>query len=100
MKEWFIKWGYPEAVIEKEIQQVYFSKQGQKSEKVEKGVPFYPLLNKLTSIIHKSLYVALYESGNQKYFYFRAYNDIQKCQKDKKLPSKSETLPIKKNGYF
>ena len=57
MKEWFIKWGYPEAVIEKEMQQVYFSKQGQKSEKVEKGVPFYPLLNKLTSIIHKSLYV-------------------------------------------
>ena len=40
MKEWFIKRGYPESVIEKEMKKVYLSKQGQKSKKVEKGVQF------------------------------------------------------------
>ena len=33
MKEWFIKRGYPESVIEIEMQKVHFSKQGQKSKK-------------------------------------------------------------------
>ena len=61
MKEWFIKRGYPESAIEKEMQKVHFSKQGQKSKKVEKGVPFvvtyHPLLNKLSSILHRNLYL-------------------------------------------
>ena len=62
MKEWFIKRGYPESVIEKEMKKVYLSKQGQKSKKVEKGVQFDvtyppPLLNKLSSILHRNLYL-------------------------------------------
>ena len=61
MKEWFIKRGYPESVIDKEMKKVRFSKQRQKSKKVEKGVPlvvtYYPLLNKLFSIIHRNLYL-------------------------------------------
>ena len=59
MKEWFIKMGYPESVIEKEIEKVCFSEQGQKTKKVEKEAPFVatydPLLNKLSSIIHRNL---------------------------------------------
>ena len=51
MKEWFIKSGYPESVVEKEIKKVRFSKPGQNSKKFEKGVPYvvtcHPLLNKL-----------------------------------------------------
>ena len=61
MKEWFIKKAYPGSVIEKEMNKVCFSKQGQKSKKVEKGVPFamtyHALLNKLSSIIHRNLYL-------------------------------------------
>ena len=61
MKEWFIKRSYPEPVIEKEIQKVHFSRQGQKSRKVEKRVPFvvtyHSLLNKLSSILHRNLYL-------------------------------------------
>ena len=61
MKEWFIKRGYPESVIDKEMKKVRFSEQGQKSKKVEKGVPFvvtyHPLLSKLSSIIHRNLYL-------------------------------------------
>ena len=61
MKEWFIKWGYPESVIEKEMKEVCFSKQGQKYKMVEMGVPFvviyHPLLNKLSSLIHTNLYL-------------------------------------------
>ena len=61
MKEWFIRRGYPESVIEKEMKKVRFSKQGQKSKKVEKEVPFvviyHPLLNKLSSVIHRNLYL-------------------------------------------
>ena len=60
MKEWFIKRVFPESVIEKEMKKVRFSEQGQKSKKFEKGVPFLvtnnPLLNKLSSIIHRNLY--------------------------------------------
>ena len=60
MKECFTKRGYPESVIEKEMKKARFSKQGQKSKKVEKGVPFvvtyHSLLNKLSSIIHTNLY--------------------------------------------
>ena len=61
MKEWFIKRGYPESVIEKEMQKVHFSKQGQISKRAEKGVPFvvtyHPLLNKLSSILHRNIYL-------------------------------------------
>ena len=61
MKELFIKTGCPESVIDKEMEKVPFSEQGQKSKKVEKGVLFvvtyHPLLSKLSSIIHRNLYL-------------------------------------------
>ena len=61
IKELFIKSGYPKSVIEKEMEKVRFSKQAQKFKKVERGVPFvviyHPLLNKLSSIIHRNLYL-------------------------------------------
>ena len=61
MKGWFIKRGYPESVIEKDMKKVCFSKQVQKSKKAEKRVPFvvtyHPLLNKLSSVIHRNLYL-------------------------------------------
>ena len=61
MKEWFIKKGYPEIVIEEEMKKVRFSKQGHISKKVEKEIPivvtYHPLLNKLSSIIHRNLYL-------------------------------------------
>ena len=45
----------------KKKRKVHFSKQGQKSKRVEKGVPFvvtyHPLRNKLSSIIHRNLYL-------------------------------------------
>ena len=60
MKGWLIKRGYPEVVIEKELKKVHFSKQGQKSDKVEKGLPFivtfHPLINKLATIKLRNLY--------------------------------------------
>ena len=40
MKQRFIKRDNPESVIQKEMKKVRFSKQGQKSKKVEKGAPF------------------------------------------------------------
>ena len=40
MTEWFIKQGYPESVIDKEMKKFRFSEEGQKSTKVEKGVQF------------------------------------------------------------
>ena len=61
MKEWFIKRGYPESVIDKEMKKVHFSEQCQKPKKLEKGVPFvvtyHPLLSKLSSLIHRNLYL-------------------------------------------
>ena len=61
MRKWFIKRGHPEAVIEKEMKKVDFSKQGQISKKDEKGVAFvvtyHPLLNKLTCVTHRNLYL-------------------------------------------
>ena len=59
MKKLFVKRNYLEAVIEKEMKKVRFTKKGQISKKVKKGVPFvviyHPLLNKLSSIIHRNL---------------------------------------------
>ena len=60
MKEWYIKKGYPESVIEKEMKKVCFSKQSQKFKKVEKveyHLHYHSLLNKLSSIIHRNLYL-------------------------------------------
>ena len=61
MNEWFIKRGYPESAVDKEMKKVRFSEQGQKSKKVEKGLPFvvnyHQLLSKLSSIIHRNLYL-------------------------------------------
>ena len=60
-KEWFIKRGYPESVIEKEMKKIRFSKQNQKSKKVVKGQPFvvtyHSLLNKLSSRIYRKFYL-------------------------------------------
>ena len=48
-------------MIDTEIKKVRFFEQGQKSKKVEKGVPFvvtyHPQLNKLSPIIHSDLYL-------------------------------------------
>ena len=61
MKVWFIKRSYPESVIDKEMEKVPFSEQGQKSKKVEKEAPFvvtyHPLLSKLSTVIHRNLYL-------------------------------------------
>ena len=88
MKEWFIKRGYPESVIEKEMKKVRFSKQGQKSKKVEKGVPFvvtyHPLINKLSSIIHRNLYL-LYM--NQKVKNIFSPGPIMSCSSARKISS-------------
>ena len=50
---------------------VHFSKQGQKSKKVEEGAPFvvtyHPQLKKLSSIIHRNLYL-LYMNEEVKMF--------------------------------
>ena len=47
--------------MKKKWKKVHFSKQGQKSKTFEKGVPFvvtyHPLLNKLSSVIHRNLYL-------------------------------------------
>ena len=51
MKECYIKRGYPESVIGKEMQEVDFSKQDQKSKKVDNRVPvavtYHPLLSSI-----------------------------------------------------
>ena len=61
MKEWFIKRGYPETLIEKEMNKVKFSRESQNTRKIEKGVPFvvtyHPLLKRLPTIIHRNLYL-------------------------------------------
>ena len=72
MKEWFVKFSYPEAVTEKEMKKICFYKQGKTCKKVEKGVPFvvtyHPLLNKLTSIIYRNFYM-LYINQEVKNFF-------------------------------
>ena len=61
MKEWFIKRGYPETLIEKEMNKVKFSIESQNTRKVEKDVPvvvtYHPLLKRLPTIIHRNLYL-------------------------------------------
>ena len=88
MKEWFIKKGYPESVNEQEMKNVCFSEQGQKSKKVEKGVPFvvtyHPLLNKLSSVIHRNLHL-LYM--NQKVKNIFTPEPIVSCRSARKICS-------------
>ena len=71
LNEWFLKRGYFESVIEKEMKKVFFSKQCQAS-KLENRVPFaftyYQLLNRLSSIIHRKLYL-LYMNQEIKNFF-------------------------------
>ena len=78
-----------------------FSKQGQKSEKVERGVPFvvtyHPVLNKPFSIIHKNPYLL---HMNQEVKTVFTPGPMQKCQEDKQLPCKSKSLPLRIKGWF
>ena len=85
MKEWYIKKGYPESVIEKEMKKVRFSQQGQKFKKVEKveyHLHYHSSLNKLSSIIHRNLYL-LYMNQEVKNVFTSGPSVIQKCQEDK-----------------
>ena len=72
LKVWFIKKGYREAVIEKEMKKDCFSKQSQKSKNVEKGillvVTYHPLLHKLNCLIYRNLYL-LYMNQETKNVY-------------------------------
>ena len=87
MNEWFIKKGYPEFVIEKEMKKVRFSKQGQKPKKDEKRAPFlvtyHLLFNKLSSIMHRNVYLLYMNQEVKKCFYSRAYSVIEKWYEDK-----------------
>ena len=62
MKSWFLKRGYPEQIIDCEMEKVNFRKNKSKSEiNKKKGVPFvvtyYPKLKDLSKIIKDNLYL-------------------------------------------
>ena len=62
MQEWLIKRGYPESVTEKEMKKVHFSKQDQKSEKVEKGTSFVVTYHSLLNIKCPLYYIETFTS--------------------------------------
>ena len=59
MKSWFLKRGYPENVIDEELNKVKFSEKGSKKSKGPKGVPFvityHRSLHRLSRIIKDNL---------------------------------------------
>ena len=62
MKSWFLKQGYPENIINREMEKVKFKKQVfSRRGEVTKGVPmvitYHPLLNSMGTILYKHLYL-------------------------------------------
>ena len=102
MKKLFLRRGYPESVIEKVMTKVCFSKQGQKSKKVEKGVPFvvtyHPLLKKLSSIIHRNLYVLYMNQEIKNVFTPGPLVSYRSSRKIISYFGESETLHCRKIG--
>ena len=104
MKELFIKRGYPESVIGNEMKKVRFSRQGQKSRKFEKEVPFvvtyHPLLNKLSSIMHRSLFL-LYMNQEVKNVF--TPGPIVSCRSARKISSylvRAKLYPLERKVGF
>ena len=108
MKEWFMKRGYPELLIEREMKKVRFSKENQKSKNVKKGVPFvvtyHPLLKKLATIIHRNLYLLYMNKEVKKVFTpgpmvsFRSARKISSYLVRAKLYPLERTVGSKKCG--
>ena len=62
MKTWFLKRGYPESIIQSEMDKVKFKRQrSARKEGITKGVPlvitYHPLLKSVDNIIRNYLYI-------------------------------------------
>ena len=96
--------GYPEAVIEKEMEKVQFSKQGQNSKKVENGVRFlatyYILLNKLTSIRYRNIYLLHMNQKVKNVIIPRSTVSFRSTRKISTYLTKAKLYPLeRKSGY-
>ena len=100
MKEWFIKRVHPESVTEKEIKKVCFPKQDQEFKKVEKGVLFvvtcHPLLNKLSSIIHRNLHLLYMNQEVKNIFTPGPIVSYRSARKISSYLAKAKLYPLKR----
>ena len=58
MKLWFLKWGYPENIVDQELGKVESSESSQRTNKKDKGVCLvatYPLLQNTGRVFHRHL---------------------------------------------
>ena len=59
MKLWFLKWGYPENIVDEELGKVDFSESSRRTNKRDKGVylvaTYHPLLQNIGRIFHRHL---------------------------------------------
>ena len=73
MKSWFVKWGYPENIINREMEKVKFEKQVfSRRRGVTKGVPlvitYHLLLKSVRTILYKHLYQLHIDKNVKKIF--------------------------------
>ena len=73
MKSWFLKWGYPENIINREMEKVkfkkqVFSKRGAVVKRVPLVITYHSLLKSVGTILYKHLYLLHMDKEVKKVF--------------------------------
>ena len=103
MKSWFLKRGYPNNVIEKEMKKVKFSKISSTRKDNAKGVPlvvtYHPGLKNINQIINKNLHLYM-DQEVKKVFTPKPMVSFRSASKLSSYLVRVKLYPLKKSGFI
>ena len=105
MKSWFLKRGYPNNVIEKEMKKVKFSKISSTKKDNAKGVPlvviYHPDLKNINQIINKNLHLLYMDQEVKKVFTPKPMDSFRSAKKLSSYLVRAKLYPLeRKVGSF
>ena len=105
MKSWFLKRGYPNNVIEKEMKKVKFSKISSTRKDNAKGVPlvvtYHPGLKNINQIINKNLHLLYMDQEVKKVFTPKPMVSFRSARKLSSYLVRAKLYPLeRKVGSF
>ena len=105
MKSWFLKRGYPNNVIEKEMKKVKFPKISSTKKDNAKGVPlvvtYHPGLKNINQIINKNLHLLYMDQEVKKVFTPKLMVSFRSARKLSSYQVRAKLYPLKRKvGSF
>ena len=103
MKSWFLKWGYPEHIITREMEKVKFKKQvfsrrGGVAKRVPLVITYHSLLKTVGTILYKHLYLLHMDKEVKKVFPVAPIVSFKSAQKLSSYLVRAKFYPLQKTA--